>query len=59
MVMEAAVDITYFVACSKYFLGISIVAVMVAAHAKRGKLQPSQTVVLWTTGYAKKLLTTT
>ena len=35
MVMEAAVNITYFVACSKYFLGISIVAVTVAAHAKR------------------------
>ena len=57
--MEAAVNITYFVACSKYFFGISIVAVAVAAHAKRGKFQPSQTVVLWTTGYAKKLLTTT
>ena len=59
MVMEAAVNITYFVACSKYFFVISIVAVAVAAHAKRGKFQPSQTVVLWTTGYAKKLLTTT
>ena len=46
MVMEAAVNIIYFVACSKYFLGIFIVAVTVAAHAKRGKFQSAQTVVL-------------
>ena len=46
MVMQAAIDITYFLACSKYFLGISIVDVMVPAHAKRGKFQPNQTVVL-------------
>ena len=50
MAMEAAVDIIYFVACWKYFLDISIVGVTVPAHAKRGKFQLTQTVVVVTTG---------
>ena len=45
MVIEAAINFIYFVACWKYFLGISIVAVTVAAQGKRGKFQLTQTKV--------------
>ena len=55
----AAVDFTYFVACWKYYLGISIVAATAAALAKfqQGKFQLTQTKVQLTTEqiHAKKV----
>ena len=48
--MEAAVNITYFVVCWKYFLGISIAAVTAAEYGKRINVQITQTKALFRTG---------
>lgn len=46
MVMEAAVDITYFVACWKFFLGVSIVGAIAAPQERGRKFQLTQIEVL-------------